>query len=176
MNLFFTKFEKLDPDPHSFYLLDPDPHSEKLLDPDPQKWMRIHSTAGAWRESDLGERRLRASGRCMKSLTWGRGGCEPRAGAWRESYLGERRLRASGRCMKQASLQGSVGSGSSSSLAHAAISRYSTYMLQYSTWGTYGIGTTVPVLPNRFLMLANSGFRLLAGSNFFFPFPSCFIL
>ena len=37
MSLFFTKFVKLDPDPHSFYLLDPDPHSEKLLDPDPQK-------------------------------------------------------------------------------------------------------------------------------------------
>ena len=49
MSLFFTKFVKLDPDPHSFYrldknpdphsekLLDPDPHSEKLLDPDPHK-------------------------------------------------------------------------------------------------------------------------------------------
>ena len=37
MSLFFTKFVKLDPDPHSFYLLDPDPHSEKLLNPDPQK-------------------------------------------------------------------------------------------------------------------------------------------
>ena len=39
MSLFFTKYVKLDPDPHSFYLLDPDldPHSEKLLDPDPQK-------------------------------------------------------------------------------------------------------------------------------------------
>ena len=39
MSLFFTKFVKLDPDPHSFYRLDknPDPHSEKLLDPDPQK-------------------------------------------------------------------------------------------------------------------------------------------
>ena len=39
MSLFFTKFVKLYPDPHSFYLLDPnsDPHSEKLLDPDPQK-------------------------------------------------------------------------------------------------------------------------------------------
>ena len=35
MSLFFTKFVKLDPDPHSFYLLEPDPHSEKLLDPDP---------------------------------------------------------------------------------------------------------------------------------------------
>ena len=35
MSIFFTKFVKLDPDPHSFYLLDPDPHSEKLLDPDP---------------------------------------------------------------------------------------------------------------------------------------------
>ena len=34
MSLFFTKFNKLDPDPHSFYLLDPDPHSEKLLYPD----------------------------------------------------------------------------------------------------------------------------------------------
>ena len=46
MSLFFTKFVKLDPDPHSFYLLDPDPHSEKLLDPDlpkmnadPQPWI-----------------------------------------------------------------------------------------------------------------------------------------
>ena len=37
MSLFFTKFVKLDPDPHSFYLLDPDPHSEKLLDLDLQK-------------------------------------------------------------------------------------------------------------------------------------------
>ena len=39
MSLFFTKFVKLDPDPHLFYLLDtdPDPHSEKLQDPDPQK-------------------------------------------------------------------------------------------------------------------------------------------
>ena len=40
MRFFFTKFVKLDPDPHgshSFYLLDPDPDSEKLLDPDPQK-------------------------------------------------------------------------------------------------------------------------------------------
>ena len=39
MSLFFTKFIRLYPDPHSFYLLDldPDPHSEKLLDPDPQK-------------------------------------------------------------------------------------------------------------------------------------------
>ena len=35
MSIFFTKFVKLDPDPHSFYLLEPDPHSEKLLDPDP---------------------------------------------------------------------------------------------------------------------------------------------
>ena len=32
-----SKFVKLDPDPHSFYLLDPDPHSEKLLDPDLHK-------------------------------------------------------------------------------------------------------------------------------------------
>ena len=37
MSLFFTKFVKLDLDPHSFYLLDPEPHSEKLLDPDPKK-------------------------------------------------------------------------------------------------------------------------------------------
>ena len=37
MSIFFTKFVKLDPDPHSFYLLEPDPHSEKLLDPDPLK-------------------------------------------------------------------------------------------------------------------------------------------
>ena len=37
VSLFFTKFVKLDPDPHSFYLLDPDPHSEKVLDPDSQK-------------------------------------------------------------------------------------------------------------------------------------------
>ena len=36
-SLFFTKFVKLDLDPHSYYLLDPDPHSEQLLDPDPQK-------------------------------------------------------------------------------------------------------------------------------------------
>ena len=28
---FLTKFVKLDPDPHSFYLLDPDPYPEKLL-------------------------------------------------------------------------------------------------------------------------------------------------
>ena len=37
VSLFFTKFVKQDPDPHSFYLLYPDPHSEKLLDPDPHK-------------------------------------------------------------------------------------------------------------------------------------------
>ena len=40
MSLFFTKFVKLDPDPHEsalFYILDPDLHLEKLLDPDPQK-------------------------------------------------------------------------------------------------------------------------------------------
>ena len=49
VSLFFTKFVKLDPDPHSFYLLDPDPHSEKLLDPDPPKmnadphpWCKIY--------------------------------------------------------------------------------------------------------------------------------------
>ena len=35
ISLFFYKFVKLDPDPHSFYL--PDPHSKKLLDPGPQK-------------------------------------------------------------------------------------------------------------------------------------------
>ena len=39
MSLFITKFVKLDPYPHSFYLLDPEPHSEKLLDLDPQKMM-----------------------------------------------------------------------------------------------------------------------------------------
>ena len=37
LSLFFTKFVKLDPDPHSFYFLDLDLHSEKLLDPDPHK-------------------------------------------------------------------------------------------------------------------------------------------
>ena len=38
MSLFFTKFVKLDPDPHSFYLLDPDLHSFYLLDPDPHSF------------------------------------------------------------------------------------------------------------------------------------------